>query len=273
MKQIRLLLLLLVSTTIVHAQQTKLKNAHVLIYTKNGKGYIHDNISSAVASIQSLGVQENFKVDVSDQATVFTEQNLAKYTMLIFPSTNNDVFDNDEQRLAFRRYMEAGGGMVGLHSVTGTERNWTWFKMLIGCTFSWHAKFQKFTVRKLSSDHPSMKDVPLIWEREDECYFGKELYPVTQVLMAHKTSTLNHDQKDILAKNLGTYADYYPAVWYNNFQGGHVWVTTLGHSKESYNEPVYKNHLLQGIKFIASQYKGINYSNAYATHRDDEIKK
>jgi type 1 glutamine amidotransferase len=273
MKKIKLILLLLISAACIQAQNNKLKNAQVLIYTKNGKGYVHDNISSAVDAIKELGVQEKFKVEVSDDPTIFNEANLAKYTMLIFPSTNNDVFDTDAQRLAFRRYMEAGGGMLGLHSVTGTERNWTWFKMLIGCTFSWHASFQKFTVRKIAADHPSMKDVPLTWEREDECYFGKELYPVTQVLMVHKTSTLNQTQKDLIAKNLGTYANYYPAVWYNNFQGGHAWITTLGHSKDSYKEPVYRNHLLQGLRFVASQFKGVDYNNAYATHRDDEIKK
>ena len=120
----------------------KLKNSRILVYTKNGKGYVHDNIQASVVCIQELGIENGFKVDVSDDPILFTEANLNKYTLLVFTSTNNDVFDNDEQRLAFRRYIEAGGGFVGLHSVTGTERNWTWFKMMIGETFSWHAKFQ-----------------------------------------------------------------------------------------------------------------------------------
>ncbi|NJO25014.1 MAG: ThuA domain-containing protein, partial [Bacteroidia bacterium] len=124
-------------------ENDNLKNSLVLVYTKNGKGYVHDNIASAVACIQQLGAANNFKVDTSDNPAVFTEANLKKYTLLIFASTNNDVFDTDEQRVAFRRYIEAGGGFVGVHSVTGTERRWKWFKMMIGETFSWHAKFQK----------------------------------------------------------------------------------------------------------------------------------
>lgn len=125
----------------------KLAGSQVLVYTKNGKGYVHDNIASAVACIQQLAKTNNFKVDVSDDPSVFTEANLKKYQLLIFTSTNNDVFDNDEQRVQFRRYIEAGGGFVGVHSVTGTERNWTWFKMMLGETFSWHAKFQKFSIK------------------------------------------------------------------------------------------------------------------------------
>lgn len=249
-----------------------LKNSQVLVYTKNGKGYVHDNIATAVASLKELSVANNFTVDVSDDPAIFTEENLKKYTLLIFTSTNNDVFDTDDQRVAFRRYIEAGGGFVGIHSVTGTERNWKWFKMMLGETFSWHAKFQKFTVKNIDPSHPSMKNVPEVWEREDECYFGKELYPGIKVLMVHDLQTLNKEQADLIEKNAGSFANFYPAVWYQQFEGGNIWITTLGHSKESYQDPVYINHLLQGIKFIASQYKGLNYKNAHALTKDDSLK-
>ena len=249
----------------------KLKNSKVLVYTKNGKGYVHDNIASAVASIKEMGVENHFTVDVSDDPSVFTEANLKNYQFLIFTSTNNDVFDNDNQRVQFRRYIEAGGGFVGVHSVTGTERNWTWFKMMLGETFSWHASFQKFSIKKLDNTHPSMQGVPAIWEREDECYFGKELYPGIKVLMAHQLSSLNPSQTDLIQKNAGSYANYFPAVWYQQFDGGNIWVTALGHSKESYQDPVYKNHLLQGIRFIANQFKGLDYSKAHAITRDDAL--
>jgi len=253
------------------ADKDKLKNSKVLVYTKNGKGYVHDNIASAVASIKEMGVENHFTVDVSDDPSVFTEANLKNYQFLIFTSTNNDVFDNDNQRVQFRRYIEAGGGFVGVHSVTGTERNWTWFKMMLGETFSWHANFQKFSIKKLDNTHPSMQGVPAIWEREDECYFGKELYPGIKVLMAHQLSSLNPSQTELIQKNAGSYANYFPAVWYQQFDGGNIWVTALGHSKESYQDPVYKNHLLQGIRFIANQFKGLDYSKAHAITRDDAL--
>ena len=253
----------------------KLKGSRVLVYTKNGKGYVHDNIASAVACIKDMGATNGFSVDISDDASVFTESNLQKYNFLVFTSTNNDVFDTDDQRVAFRRYIEAGGGFVGVHSVTGTERNWKWFKMMLGETFSWHAKFQKFGIKKIDPSHPSMEGVPAYWERDDECYFGKELYPGIKVLMAHDLSTVDRSDKkqdSALQHNMGSFANYYPAVWYQPFEGGNIWVTTLGHTKESYQDPVYKNHLLQGFKFIAGQFKGLNYANAKATSKDDPLK-
>lgn len=251
------------------------KKVKVLVYTKNGKGYVHDNIPSAVASIQKLGRQYGFKVDTSADPSVMTEENLKQYTMLIFPSTNNDVFDTDVQRLAFRHYIEAGGGFVGIHSVTGTERNWKWFKMMMGGTFAWHAKFQKFTVRVIDPGHPSMKGLPRVWEKEDEFYFAKELYPGTKTIMINDVSTLNTTdttQKNLIAKNAGTFAELYPSSWTNDFDGGHTWFTTLGHDKKDYSDPIYVQHIFQGIRFVASQVKKLDFSKAYADSRDTPVR-
>lgn len=248
----------------------KWKNVSILVYTKNGKGYVHDNIPDAVKAIQKLGQEKGFQVDVSADATVFTEANLKKYTFLLFPSTNNDVFDTDEQRLAFRRYIEAGGGFVGLHSVTGTERNWKWFKMMLGGSFAWHARFQPFTIKVIEKDHPSVKGVPEVWTKEDECYFTKEMYPGIKVVMVHELSSLKGDEKDMekVKTFSAQFADYYPAVWYQAFDGGTIWVTTLGHHKKDYEDPVYLNHIFQGMTFVASRIGKLDFSKSYATSRD-----
>jgi type 1 glutamine amidotransferase len=250
----------------------KLKGSTVLVYTKNGKGYVHDNIPAAVACLKEMAAEEKFTVEVTDDASVFTEDNLKKYQLIVFTSTNNDVFDTDAQRLAFRHYIEAGGGFVGVHSVTGTERNWLWFKMMLGETFSWHARFQAFSLKKIDKAHPSMAGVPDQWTREDECYFGKELFPGMKVLMVHEVNSLNPADSVNIKKNMGTFSQYYPAVWYQQFEGGNIWVTTLGHSKESYKDATYRNHLLQGLRYIASQYKGLDFSKATSLTKDDPLK-
>lgn len=267
------LLLLFLTSTSAADREPNLKKVKVLVYTKNGKGYVHDNIPDAVKCIQKLGADNGFKVDVSDDPAVYSEQNLKQYTMLIFTSTNNDVFDTDGQRLAFRRYIEAGGGFVGIHSVTGTERNWTWFKQMLGGTFAWHAKNQKFKVKIIDPSHPTMKGLPLVWERiyGDECYFTKELYPGIKVTMAHDLNSLDARDSDKITQFSAPFKNLYPAVWYQRFDGGNIWITTLGHNKEYYQEPVYMMHILQGIKYIASQATKLDYSKAYADSRDTPV--
>ena len=251
------------------------KKVKVMVYTKNGKGYVHDNIPSAVASIQKLGKENSFKVDTSSNASAMTQENLKQYTMLIFPSTNNDVFDTDAQRLAFRHYIEAGGGFVGIHSVTGTERNWKWFKNMMGGTFAWHAKFQKFKVKVIDPTHPSMQGLPKEWEKEDEFYFAKELYPGTKTILAMDITSLNATdtvQRNLIIKNAGTFSELYPAAWTNDFDGGHTWFTTLGHHKKDYSDPLYVQLIFQGIRFVASQVKKLDFSKAYAESRDTPVR-
>ncbi len=273
--KIALVCFLLITVTASAQDNVNWKKVKVLVYTKNGKGYIHENVPYATASIQKLGQQYGFKVDSSSNPSVMTEGNLKQYAMLIFPSTNNDVFDTDAQRLAFRRYIEAGGGFVGLHSVTGTERNWQWFKMMLGGTFAWHAKFQKFKVKVIDSKHPSMEGIPAVWEKDDECYFAKELYPGAKALLAHDITSLNTSdtaQKNLIIKNAGGYAELYPAAWTYDFDGGHTWCTVLGHDKKDYSEPTYVKHIFQGIRFVASQVKTPDFSKAYATSRDTPVR-
>ncbi len=145
-------------------------NVRLLVYTKNGAGYVHDNIPASIEAIRALAAEHRFAVDVSDDPGVFTDDNLKKYHAVVFSNTNNVVFDTDAQRVALMRYVQAGGGFVAIHSASGTERTWTWFHGLLGGTFSRHAPIQAFGVRILDRTHPSVSHLGERWERDDECY-------------------------------------------------------------------------------------------------------
>lgn len=82
----------------------------VLVYTKNGEGYVHDNIPASVTAIKKLGLENGFTVDISEDPADFTREKLSDYQCLIFSNTNNQIFDTDEQRFALVHYIEAGGG-------------------------------------------------------------------------------------------------------------------------------------------------------------------
>jgi uncharacterized protein len=262
----------------LHAQKVKpinWKKVNVLVYTKNGKGYVHDNIPEAVACLQNLGKQHGFGVTISDTALVFTKENLEKYNLIIFTNTNNDVFDNDIQRLVFRHYIEAGGGMMGIHSVMGTERNWTWFKQLIGGTFSWHTHFQKYQIKVLDPKHTATEGLPLIWEKEDECYFEKEMYPGIHPFLVNDVHSLvatDEKEQEKIVLNKGSFGDIYPAAWHHFYDGGLSWITTLGHDKKDYKDPIYVKHLFQGIRFVVQNTSKLNYQKAYATERNSALK-
>lgn len=269
----RLILLVCFALISVNSFSQNWKKIKVLIYTKNGKGYVHENIPFAVEALKKLAAEHGFKADATDDPSKFTDQNLANYNFVVFPSTNQDVFDTDEQRVAFRRYIEAGGGFVGLHSVIGTERNWDWFKKMLGGSFTWHPAFQKYTVRVIDNSHPSMSGIPKVWERSDECYFVKEMYPGIRPIMAQDLKTLDKKDSVRIKASSGPYDQYYPAVWYQYYDGGTIWISALGHDKNDYTDPVFLKHLFNGMSWVASSVGKPDYSKAYAKSRDEALSK
>jgi type 1 glutamine amidotransferase len=146
--------------------------------------------------------------------------------------------------------------------------------MMLGGSFVWHPKFQPLNIRIIDKSHPSVTGMPNIWVKEDECYFMKELYPGIHVVMAHDLTSIDPGEKEVekmksLSSNFG---DYYPAAWCQNFDGGTIWITTLGHHKKDYEDPTFLNHVFQGMTFVASRSGKVDFSRSYATERNTPIR-
>lgn len=242
------------------------KKVNILVYTKNGKGYVHENIAAASEALLNMGKQYGFNVDTSSDPKIFTEEGLKKYSLLIFNNTNNEVFETDGQKVALMRYVQAGGGFVGLHSATGTERQWPWFKRLIGASFLRHANHQPFKEIIIDADHPSTSFLPKVWDRDDECYFFKEFNPDIRVLIVHDLGPLN--DKDKPAYYGGTSS---PSVWCHQFDGGRQWYTSLGHDAPVYATKEFQQHILGGIVWVIGPQKPLDYSKAKAKSPDDPL--
>ncbi|MCW9711488.1 ThuA domain-containing protein [Aliifodinibius salicampi] len=234
----------------VEVQKKVLKDSRVLVYTKNGEGYVHENIPNSIEAIEELGNKYDFTVDASEDPADFTEENLKKYDALIFSNTNNDIFNTPEQEEALQNYMKSGGNFVGIHSTSGAERDWPWFWSLVGGTFHRHAPFQEFTVNVTDKTHPSTSFLPNNWVREDECYYLKQLNPNINVLLHADMTTVEDEEKGEYPGQV--YGDKFPLAWYHEFEGGRSWYTTLGHSVEDYDDPVFIKHILGGIEWAVS---------------------
>ncbi len=222
---------------------------HVLIYTKNGEGYVHKNIENSVQALKKLLDENDMTYEASEDPSLFTSEKLKQFDVLIFSNTNNEAFDNDMQRKAFQEYIQNGGGFVGIHSASGSERAWPWFWAMLGGKFYRHSKFQSFNVVKIDPDHPSATPVPDYWEREDESYYLKELNPGIHVILATDLTSIDDPQAHE-EYPANTFGKYFPVTWCHNFDGGYQWYTSLGHLPEHYDDPVFMNHILGGIQWV-----------------------
>jgi cytochrome c len=225
----------------------------VLVFSKT-TGFRHDSIVPGIAAIAALGVEHRFAVDSTEDATRFSEANLARYRVVVFLNTTGDIFGPD-QKVAFERYIRSGGGFVGIHSASDTEYQWPWYGRLVGAYFASHPTIQRAAVHIENPGHPSTKDLPAAWERTDEWYnFRSNPRGVVRVLATLDETTYSG----------GTMGADHPIVWCQAIDGGRSWYTAMGHTTESYSEPLFRLHLLGGIESAA----GISGS-CPANRRDD----
>lgn len=104
-------------------------------------GFRHSSIEDGAAAIMKLGAENGFKVDTTENAEKFTENNLKQYSAVVFLNTTQDVL-NYAQQSDFERYIQAGGGFIGIHAAADTEYNWPWYNKLLGAYFESHPEQQ-----------------------------------------------------------------------------------------------------------------------------------
>jgi cytochrome c len=220
---------------------SEVRNADRVLVFSRTQGYYHESIPTGIAAIQELGRKNKFAVDTTKDASKFTSDNLKKYKAIIFLSTTHDVL-NDEQQSAMERFIRAGGGFVGIHAAADTEYEWPWYNKLVGAYFKSHPgnpNVRKAVIDVVDKHHPASKNLPDKWERTDEWYNYKEINPDIKVLA-------KLDEKSYEG---GENGENHPIIWYHAYDGGRAFYTGGGHTKESYEDPVFMQHLLGGIEY------------------------
>lgn len=213
------------------------KENKVLIFSKTN-GYRHKSITVGTEAIKKLGEQNNFIADATEDSTFFTTANLQQYKAIIFLSPTGTVF-GPEQEAALQDYVHKGGGIVGVHAATDCEYKWAWYGKMMGAYFKSHPKQQQAKVVVVNKKHISTKMLPATWERFDEWYNFKEINPDIKVVLKIDESSYTG----------GENGANHPMAWYHAFEGGRVFYTALGHTDESYSDPMFQQHLLGGIKY------------------------
>ncbi|HLO81934.1 MAG TPA: ThuA domain-containing protein, partial [Chitinophagaceae bacterium] len=224
----------------------------VLVFSKT-KGFRHSSIPNGIAAIQKLGRENGFTVDTTENSAYFTEDSLKHYSAVIFLSTTGDVLDHVQQA-ELERYIQAGGGFMGIHAATDTEYQWPWYGKLVGAFFKSHPRNQKAKLVVQDRTHISTKHLPEIWERTDEWY-------------NFKTPPSDKDYKILISIDESSYqggenGSYHPMSWYHDYDGGRAFYTEFGHTEESYTEAAFLQHILGGIEYAMGNNVVLDYSKA-----------
>ncbi len=260
MKQLFIILILgAMGLTIASCSKSRTGNPKVLVFTKTA-GFRHSSISAGIKAIEQLGKTNGFDVDTTEDAGRFTEDSLQQYAAVIFLNTTGDVLNN-RQEADFERYIQAGGGFVGIHAATDTEYDWPWYGKLVGAYFSNHPEgTAKAKLIVKDKSHPSTQQLPATWEHTDEWYNFKNVSKDTKVLMTVDESSYKG----------GSMGNDHPISWYHNYDGGRAFYTELGHTEESYTEQPFLQHILGGIQYAIGKNLLLDYSKATSQRVPDE---
>ena len=234
-----------------HSQSVVTPEKRILIFSKTA-AFRHSAIPAGKTALIKLGKEIGFETDTTENAALFTEKNLQKYSAVIFLNTTGNVL-NESQQEAFEHYIQAGGGYLGIHAATDTEYDWPWYNNLSGAYFASHPgnpNVQEGEAYVVNDNHPSMKDFPKKWKIKDEFYDFKSFNPKVTVLV-------KIDEKSYKDGKMG---DNHPMSWFHEYDGGKAFYTNFGHEDATYINPVFVKHLTGGLNYVMAT--KLDYSKA-----------
>ena len=235
-----------------------------LVFSKTA-GFRHkDSIPLGNALLAQQFKAQGLEADITEDAAIFTAENLAKYRVVAFMSTTGDVMGdvlakdaskeakaaNEKvaaaRRAAFQAWMENGGAFVGVHAASDAgpaEKYWPWFADMVGGLFNGHPAQQVAILRPIVKDHPANTHLGAEWKRKDEWYAFRNLAKDNVVL-------LEIDEKSYAPQKGKEMGDHHPMTWCKEVGKGRMFYTALGHTKESFSEPDFVKHLDGGVKWV-----------------------
>ncbi len=216
----------------------------VLVFSKTA-AYHHDSIPDGQAALEKIAVSAGWTLSTTDDASVFTDRGLGALDVVVFLSTTGDVLDDDQQA-AFERFIRAGKGFVGVHSASDTEYDWPFYGELVGAYFREHPAIQAADLKLEDANDPTTVGLPATWSRTDEWYaFRDNPRPNVHVLL-----TLDESSYSPGTATMG--ADH-PITWLHEYAGGRAFYTALGHTKQSYGEPLFLGMLTHAIEWAGKR--------------------
>jgi len=226
-------------------------------------GWHHDSISDALAVLVKMGLDSNlYDAEIRTDSEWLTKKrlnpmrkNLVQYDAVVFCSTTGELPLTEEQKADFMSFVrDEGKGFVGIHAALDTFYNWPEYGEMIGGYFDGHP-WNTFdapviiedpgfpAVKHFTGTSLVMKDEmyqPKTWSREK-----------VNVIMRLDDSKLDY------SKAPKARADRDFAITWSKMHGkGRVFYSSLGHTRESWQDPQVQKMYLEAIRWVLGGSEG-----------------
>ena len=239
----------------------------VLLFEKINGFKDTPSVDAAHAAITAMAQRNGWALVTTANGGAFSPEILRGFDTVIWNNISGDVLTLSQRR-AFQRWMENGGGFVGIHGSAGDPVYfWDWYvDTLLGARFAGHPmnpQFQTATVRLADASHPAALGLPASWEMNEEWYSFKNNPRDTGSRIIATLDESTYSPVAAPGQNLRMGADH-PIVWSRCIgrggSGGHkagrMFYSAIGHRPERYADAVYVKMLEQAVSWTAGQTGG-----------------
>jgi type 1 glutamine amidotransferase len=219
----------------------------ILIFSHT-TGWRHPSIETGIAALTELGEDAGYDVMSSEDPDVFSTAVLEDIDIVLLLNNTTspkdeatDWFDENGRGEAFQAFVRSGGGVVGVHAASDSHYFWPWYGQMIGGYFERHPKgAPEGRLSVVNSATKATNHMPAAFTRADEWYWITDFNPEVELLLTLDPSSIG--EPDVNPK---------PISWRHEFDGGRVFYTAMGHTEESYSDPVFLQHVRGGIDWAA----------------------
>jgi len=218
----------------------------------------HDSGIAGATAFWSRQADENGSgLFTTENAGVFTDENLEKFSVIVMNSVTGDVLSREQQN-TIQRFVENGGGLIAQHATgdSSLANIWPWWEEQLGTEFISHPadpQFQNADVVILASDHPVTQGLGQKFSHIDEWYsFTGPIGGDVIVLAGLDESTYSPVNKVYGVEDLrmGPEPKDHPIIWAKCPGKGKIVYSALGHRTDAYDNEAHRTLLMNAMAWV-----------------------
>jgi type 1 glutamine amidotransferase len=189
-----------------------------------------------------------FEVTVTQDGAEVTRSRLARYQAVVFFTAGSPPGVDREGLI---EWVKNGGAFVGIHSTANTYQDFPPFGEMLGAYFErrpWRTAQNPQTrvqVKVEDRNHPATAHLGDSFEIADDIYQFKN-FDRSKVRLLLR---LDPASLDLANPRVNRQDRHFPMAWAKTYGKGRVFYTALGDWEETWKDPRYRTHLLQGIQW------------------------
>ncbi len=170
-----------------------------------------------------------FAITISQDRDLFRRQNVSGFDAVMLYTTRVELTPEQEKGLI--EFVEAGGGLVSIHSSTSMNMKSDAFWKLLGGRFAGHGG-GKFRVKITGKSHSIVRGM-LDFEVTDETY-RHTFCPASKLITLMRRES-----------------DGEPVTWVQYYGKGRVFGTALGHDSRTWSDPNFQRLVIRALDWAA----------------------